>query len=157
MHLQAIYLDSKVNKKPTVARNLFNASLMSAFRFDAIVKKVLMRHRRVILRPGFLVHKVIVQCCTRMVAHVMAIRRRKDMRVRLSRTEISWLCYEAFFRALGQRRVRGLYGSALLPAVKVLRNGLECKLNQQQLAKMKRWIGKRIPRAFRRMQGKSVR
>ena len=151
-----MYLDSKVNRKPTVVRNLFYAGIMSAFRFHAIVKHVLMRHRNGNLRTGFLVHKVIVQFCTRMVAHVMAIRRRKDLRVRLSRTEISWLCYEAFARTMGQRRVRQLYGAALLPAVLVLRRDAERKVKEQRLGKLKLWIGQRIPRVFRHMQGKSV-
>ena len=129
-----------MNRKPTVVRNMLSASLMSAFRFDAIVRKVLMRHR-----PAFLVPKVIVKCCTRMVAHVMASRRWKDIRVRLSRTEISWLCYEAFVHAFGPTRVRRLNGSALLPAVEVLLNDFENKLDQQQSTKMKCWIGRRIP------------
>ena len=54
-----------------------------------------------------------------------------------------------------QRRLRQLYGAALLPAVLVLRRDAECKVDGRRLEKMKLWIGRRIPRAFRHMQGTS--
>jgi hypothetical protein len=42
-NFKTIYLDARVNRKPTIIRSMFNACLMAAFRFHAIVKHILMR------------------------------------------------------------------------------------------------------------------
>ena len=77
---------------------------MAAFRFHAIVKHILMRtvprHTRdKAVDARFLAHRVIKECCSKMVGHVSNVRRsRKDVKINLSNSETAWLCYEAFSR-----------------------------------------------------------
>lgn len=145
-----MYLDAAVNRKQTVVRSIFSASLMAAFRFHAIVKHILIRHRRKgVLNVRFLAHKAIKSCCVKMIGHVRNVRRRKMLRISLSSTEISWLFFEAFCRKLGKHL--SLYTS-LLPDVRQFREECGQMLPPIQLARLRQCIGKGIPRPFRRMR-----
>lgn len=135
---------------------MFNACLMAAFRFHAIVKHILMRTVPRHLRDKatnnarYLAHTVIKECCSKMVGHVSSVRRRrKDVKIILSNTETAWLCYEAFHRKLS--RHGKLYSNVLL-AVRVLQTEHEKKIPNEKLKNLRSWIGKRIPLSFRRMK-----
>jgi hypothetical protein len=134
---------------------MFNACLMAAFRFHAIVKHILMRSapRRwydKAIDARFLANTVIKECCSKMVGHVSNVhRRRKDVKIILSNTETAWLCYEAFRRKLSQHKK--LYSNVLL-AVQILRSEYEKKMPEAKLKNIRSWIGHRIPRSFRRMK-----
>ena len=148
-----MYLDAEVNKKPTVVRSLYQACLMAAFRFHAIVRHVLTRHchGKVALDVHFLAHSVIKEFCARMLSHIRLVRSRKNIRVSLLQWETAWLCYEAFIRKL--TRHDPFYAS-LVSIVEEFRNEAADKLPSAQLAKLRLWIGSRgrIPRSFRRMK-----
>lgn len=155
-----MYLDSAVNRKPTVVRSVFHACLMAAFRFHAIVRHIVMRgvpsrRRSEAIDARFLAHQVIKKCCARFVAHIGSIRRRRsDVSVAIGGRETVWLCYEAFRRKLAKHRA--LYAN-VLPVVIALRAAGEAKLSQQQLANLRKWIGRRMPVSFRRMKHKAPR
>ncbi|XP_032779409.2 telomerase reverse transcriptase [Daphnia magna] len=156
LKIETVYLDARVNRKPTIVRSMFNACLMAAFRFHAIVKQILMRTVPRHLRDKaannarYLAHTVIKECCSKMVGHVSSVRRRrKDVKIILSNTETAWLCYEAFHRKLS--RHGKLYSNVLL-AVRVLQTEHEKKIPNEKLKNLRSWIGKRIPLSFRRMK-----
>ena len=142
-----------MNQKATVVRNMFNACLMAAFRFHAIVKHILMRtaprHTRdKAVDPRFLAHRVIKECCFKMVGHVSCVRR-NGIHCRISNSETAWLCYEAFRRKLKQH---GKLYSNIVPVVTSLRKEQEREMTNLKLTKLRVWIGNRIPRPFRRMK-----
>ncbi len=77
---QVMYLDSAINRKPTVVRTLYNASLMAAFRFHAIVTSMLCPRafswgRGRTANTAFLV-RGIDECCRRIGIHMKQLRRR---------------------------------------------------------------------------------
>ena len=154
-NFKTIYLDARGNRKPTIIRSMFNACLMAAFRFHAIVKHILirgaLRHRYdKAVDAHYLAHTVIKECCSKIVGHVSSVRRRrKDVKIILSKTETAWLCYEAFHRKLS--RHKKLYTNVLL-AVRKQRSEYEKMLPETKLRNIKSWIARRIPFSFRRMK-----
>lgn len=151
---KAMYLDAEINKKPTTVRSMYHACLMAAFRFHAIIRDVMIRQRRnVALDVRFLAHVVIKECCQRMTSHVRNLRIRKSIQICLTKAETSWLCYEAFLRKL--RKHQPLYTSLLL-LLKEFQNESVKKLSAANLANLQLWIGKGIPRSFRKMKDRPM-
>jgi len=139
-----MYLDSAINRKPTVVRSMYHACLMSAFRFHAIVKHFLLAA----INVDFLAN-VIKECSSKMCVHVRSASRKKDVAIKLTVPETRWLCLEAFERKL--RRHGQLY-TKLLPVISQLKTQSQSKLKSRNLEKLHCWIGKRFPRSFRRME-----
>lgn len=145
LKIDTMYLDSAINRKPTVVRSMYHACLMSAFRFHAIVKHFLLAA----INVHFLAH-VVKECSSKMCVHVRSAGRKKDVTIRLTVPETRWLCLEAFERKL---RRHGQMYAKLLPVIRQLKTQSETKLNSRNLEKLQCWIGKRFPRSFRRMKG----
>ena len=99
-----MYLDSAINRKPTVVRNIYKASLMAAFRFHAIVTNILRAFTRTNTKvdTSFCV-RAIELFCRRMVNFIgQLVQRNRQVRVDVSRREIRWLGLEAFHRKLAR-------------------------------------------------------
>jgi len=152
--MKAIYLDARINRKATVVRSMYHACLMAAFRFHVIVRNVLMRHgRKTALNVAFLTDTVIKECCDRMIRHVHSIRRRKGVKISLNASETTWLFYEAFSRKFNKHKP--LYNE-LEPFIRKRRQENRINLSETKVAKLLQWIGKGIPRSFRRMKDRAL-
>lgn len=153
-----MYLDSAVNRKPTVVRSVFHACLMAAFRFHAIVRHIVLRsvpigRRNRPVDARFLAGTVIKECCTRTIGYLAAVRRRRtDVKISVGSLEAAWLCYEAFRRKLDRHRT--IYAN-VLAVLNAFHAESERKLTRQQVDNLKKWVGRRMPLSFRRMKHKA--
>ena len=148
-----MYLDSAINRKPTVIRTIYNASLMSAFRFHAIVAHMLCP-RRPFWRKGkganvvYLV-RTIDECCKKMGRHIRHVCSRSQVKTTVTTNEVRWICLEAFARKLARH---GDKYAAILTEIAVLKQKCEAILRPDTVDRLGRWIGKRMPRPFRQMK-----
>jgi hypothetical protein len=101
-----MYLDSAINRKPTVIRTIYNASLMAAFRFHAIVTHMLCP-RRAFWRKSkganvVYLARTIDECCKKMGRHIRPVGRRSQVKTTVTTNEVRWICLEAFARKLAR-------------------------------------------------------